>query len=354
MIKIQVLKAFNGDSIHIHFRDSNGILRNILIDGGPEKAYQFKNKKGKLESGDLGRLIDQLKVKNQVIDLLILTHVDDDHIGGLLKWFKKDSEAKNYIQKVWFNSGRLISEYFAQDDTEKNDLDLGNATGLDTSIKQGVDFEEFLEENDLWERRLIHSSDELELFGLNFTFLSPDIYKLEALLGKWEKEVPIAETSGRDDYGRSIEKHIQEDVFKEDSSIHNGSSIVFILENNGKRAVFLGDSHPTQVANHLRSIGYSAEMPLQAEFIKISHHGSKANTNYELLELIDTDSFIISSNGEIHQLPDKQCLARIINHNNKAKIYFNYPEKIPTIFKDEDFRAFPNFQALGTENGFKL
>ncbi|MFA0960377.1 ComEC/Rec2 family competence protein [Roseivirga sp. BDSF3-8] len=353
-MKINMLKAFNGDSIHIFFKDSEGVLRNILIDGGPGNTYQFKNKKDKQEAGELQKLIRDIKSKHQIIDLLILTHVDDDHIGGLLKWFKNDKEAKYLIKKVWFNSGRLISEYFGEENTEENALSLGDATGLDTSIRQGVKFEEFLEENDLWERRLIHSSKKLKLFDFKLTFLSPDIDKLKVLLGKWEKEAPITETSGKDDYGWSLEKHIQEDFFKEDTSVHNGSSIGFILEYNGKRGVFLGDAHPNQIAECLRSLGYSERKPLEAEFLKVSHHGSKANTNYELLELIDTDNYIISSNGDKHQLPDKQCLARIVNHNNKAKIYFNYPEKIPVIFKDEDYNAFPDFQAMSAENGFTL
>lgn len=353
MLKVQVLQALNGDCILLTLEEE-GFVKNILIDGGPGKTYQFKNKKGKQEAGDLQKLVNGLRAKGQFIDLLVLTHVDDDHIGGLLKWFKKDKEAKDLIKKVWFNSGRLISEYLGGENNEENDFSLGDATGLDTSIKQGVNFEEFLQGNGLWERRLIHSSDELVLYGLKITFLSPDMNKLRDLLGKWEKEAPITETSGKDDYGWSLKKHIQEDVFKEDTSIHNGSSIGFVLEYNGKRAVFLGDAHPTQVANRLRDLGYGKEMPLEAEFLKVSHHGSKANTSYELLELIDTNSYIISSNGDIHQLPDKQCLARIINHNNKARLYFNYPEKIPVIFKEEDYDAFSDFQALSAENGFTL
>lgn len=353
-MNIHILRAFNGDCIWLNLNDAQGESRNILIDGGPGNAYQFKNKKGKQEAGDLQNLIAQLRNEDQFIDLLILTHVDDDHIGGLLKWFKKDKEAKDLIKKVWFNSGRLISDYFGEENNEENHLSLGDATGLDTSIKQGVNFEEFLQENGLWERRLIHSSNVLELFGFKLTFVSPDINKLKNLLVKWEKEAPITETSGKDDYGWSLEKHIQEDVFKEDASIHNGSSIGFILEYNGKRGVFLGDAHPIQVANTLRSLGYTEKAPLKAEFLKVSHHGSKANTSYDLLELIDTNSYIISSNGDKHQLPDKQCLARIINHNSNASIYFNYPEKIPVIFKDEDYDAFPDFQALSAENGFTL
>ncbi len=351
---VNILKAFNGDLLWLTLHNNNDTITNIIIDSGPGNAYQFKNKKGKLQAGELQKLINYLRENGQFVDLLILTHVDDDHIGGLLKWFKKDEDAKNLIKKVWFNSGRLIAEHFKQEDTEENVLFVDHYDGFDTSIKQGAKFEDLLEENNLWDRRLIKALDQIEVFGLKFHFLSPDYYKLDALLGKWNKEAPITDTSGKNDYGFSLNEHISHDVFVEDKSIHNGSSIGFILDYNGKKAVFLGDAHPIQVTESLKDLGYSREEPLKAEFLKVSHHGSKANTNYELLELIDTDNYIISSNGDKHQLPDKQSLARIINHNNKAKICFNYPEMINEIFKPEDYEAFPGFLALDIEKGFKL
>lgn len=32
------------------------------------------------------------------MDLVILTHIDDDHIDGFLKWFGKDKEAIRYVK----------------------------------------------------------------------------------------------------------------------------------------------------------------------------------------------------------------------------------------------------------------
>ncbi|MDR0824203.1 MAG: hypothetical protein LBN74_03865 [Prevotella sp.] len=68
------------------------------------------------------QLVLCIKSQNEFIDLLILTHVDDDHIGGVLKWFEQDVDAKDLVKKVWFNSGRLIFEYFKQIEIEENFL----------------------------------------------------------------------------------------------------------------------------------------------------------------------------------------------------------------------------------------
>src|SRR5690606_14407471 len=95
------LQALNGDSIFISFLE-NDIPRNILIDGGIGNTYiNTSNIKG-----DLHKVIDRIRNDEQFIDLLILTHFDDDHIGGILRWLNKDKEASNLIRKVWFNSGK--------------------------------------------------------------------------------------------------------------------------------------------------------------------------------------------------------------------------------------------------------
>lgn len=350
---LNVLQANNGDSFHINI-PFNKEIANILIDGGTGNTYQFKNKKGKQEAGALKKLVEELKEKEEKIDLLILTHVDDDHIGGILKWFENDKGASNYIKKVWFNSGRLISEAFEKPVIKENDISLNSIDGYDTSIKQGATFEKLIEKKGIWDRKIIKGITEIEECGVKFTVLSPSLEKLEALLTKWEKEEPITETSAKNDYDLTVKVHIENDSFAEDKSIHNGSSISFILEYEDKKLLFMGDAHPQVIVDNLSELGYSKDSPLEVEFLKISHHGSKANTSHELLEMIDTNKYIISSNGDKHQLPDKQCLSRIINHNNKAEFFFNYPELIDKIFSEEDYVENPEFEVVGLNNPIKL
>ncbi|HJE03674.1 MAG TPA: MBL fold metallo-hydrolase [Aliarcobacter thereius] len=93
-MEIKFLKANNGDSIHISFGN-----KNILIDTGTGATYLSKPN-GRPQNGELKSLINKLQSKNEKIDLLIITHWDDDHIGGVLKWFKEDFEsAKSMINQ---------------------------------------------------------------------------------------------------------------------------------------------------------------------------------------------------------------------------------------------------------------
>ena len=83
---IKFLQAFNGDCILISLKDDNGFNRNILVDGGIGETYKLdKRNKGKPIYGPLKTIITNLKDNHKIIDLLILTHNDDDHIGGILK-----------------------------------------------------------------------------------------------------------------------------------------------------------------------------------------------------------------------------------------------------------------------------
>jgi len=353
-MKIQLLQANYGDAIHLRVREKHNLYRNILIDGGTKDTWTFKNKKNKTEDGALKKFVEQIRDKKEFIDLLILTHIDDDHIGGVLKWFEDDEQAKDLVKKVWFNSGRLISEYFQQPENEDNLLVIHTEKSLDTSVKQGAVFEDFIEENKMWDRRLIKSGDFIELFGLKFTILSPSEEKLKKLLTKWEKEKPILFTSGKSDYKDDLSTLIETDKFKSDDSVPNGSSIAFMVENEDRKILFLGDAHPQPIIDTLRNAGYSTKKPLHADFVKLSHHGSKKNTNNTLLDLIQSDNFMVSTSGGVHGLPDKTCLARIINKKPHVNLYFNYPDLAEEIFLEQDFKEFPDFKVCNAQDQIEI
>ncbi|MPM69267.1 hypothetical protein SDC9_116211 [bioreactor metagenome] len=345
-MEFKLLKANDGDAIHLRTKDEKGRFYNILIDGGTCATYSSKNKKGKSEPGELKQLIEHIKRQNEFIDLLILTHVDYDHIGGILMWFKQDADAKGLVKKVWFNSGRLIFEYFQQKEIEENLLKIKYISCSNTSIAQGVTFEDFIEDNNIWDRRIIKSGDELSMSGLKFTILSPSKDKLQLLLCKWEKESPISDTSRTSDYSSSLSELINSDSFTEDDSIHNGSAIAFVVEKQKKRILFLSDAHPQTIIDSLERLGYSPKTPLKVDFVKLSHHGSKLNTSIELLNHIQSDNFLISSKGSKHKLPDKRCLSRIIKNKKHVNLYFNYPELTSNIFTEKDFLDYPNFSIV--------
>jgi beta-lactamase superfamily II metal-dependent hydrolase len=350
MINIKFLRANNGDSILINFEDGeNG--RNILIDGGTQETYKYiERRTNRLIDGDLKVEIDKIKKNYQKIDLLVLTHVDDDHIGGFLSMFGDEEFEIDMISEVWFNSGKLISSYFMQPIIEENVLEINKINGFDTSIEDGIIFEDIIESHKIWRKKLIKSGDVIDKFGLIFKILSPSELNLKGLLNKWKKYEPDLDTSPENDYHIPLKELVKNDKFRSESEPQNGSSIAFILTFDTKNFVFLSDAHTQPIIDTLKNeFKYSENNQLKAEFVKISHHGSKYNTNTNLLKLINTSTFVISTDGSENGHPNKITLARIIKNKETPIILFNYPHLIEKIFLEKDYEDY-NFIVDNTAN----
>jgi len=338
---IKSLKAFHGDSFLVTF-ESDGINRNILVDSGPPRTYS---------RGGLKREFNRIKESNEKIDLWIISHIDDDHIGGITRFFEHEDENRELIRKVWFNSGQLIADFLGTKLTDNRNLSLILRSDPNLSVGQGITLESKLKELDCWEQRVIYNEcNPIDFLGSKITILSPDIYALEKLNKKWETEKGDVFLSGdRSDFSVPITT-LNDKEFEEDSSPTNESSISILFEFNKKKVLFLADAHPTTIVSSLKKLGYSKENPIKIDLMKVSHHGSKGNTSPELLNLIKCNQFFISTNGNRNGLPDKESIARIIAANSgKTHLFFNY-DIFADMFLPEDKGNY-NFECKYLENG---
>lgn len=349
---IKFLKANNGDCIFISFVDNKQVKKNILIDGGMPQTYYNSTTN---DYGELYYLIEEIKKNKNTkekIDLLILTHIDEDHIGGVLTWLSMDVDAPNLIEKVWFNSGLTIAKHFEVKENEDLKIPLDQVNETETSVRKGKIFEQFIERHGIWNKEIIKEGITFDFAGVTLEILSPNESLLNKLLKEHKKPIHkyFTETKSND-WAKNIKEFIDEEKginFKQskDYSVTNGSSISFLLTYQKKSFLFLGDSHPEVILNYLNRKGFTKEgKKLEIEFVKISHHGSCKNTTKELLEVIDTNNYIISTSGEFHAHPHKRTLSRIIDVNPKATIYFNYDEVRKGIFLEKDFEDFKDFYA---------
>ncbi len=339
MVKIKFLEAGNGDCIHLSFNIGE-ITKNIIIDGGVEQTYYSKSTN---TFGELYSEINSIRKQNEFIDLLILTHIDNDHICGLLKWFELDDKAHELIKNVWFNSGKLIATYLNEPENEGLRVGLKIFSDPQTGIKEAIEYEDYLIKKEIWDQKVIIEGQEFEECGVKIQILSPNEAQLKRLLKEYkEKTGDSAYTAGREkDWNKNIKDFIEEEMrsdfkFNQDSSVKNGSSISFFLTLNDKRFLFLADSHPKGIVTQLKTLGFSKDKPLEVEVMKVSHHGSKANTNKELLEIIKTENYIISTDSSGHNHPNKRTLARILNVNPNAIFHFNYEHVRNDMFSDQD------------------
>ncbi len=212
----------------------------------------------------------------------------------------------------------------------------------------------------------MYPSEPLNLLGAKITILSPNENGLKSLnedWEKWEKEHPDL-SSGRsgstvNDYSCTVEELLKRFV-KEDKRVTNESSIAFLLEYNQKKVLFLADSHPSVIVESLKGLSYSKDNKLIVDYVKLSHHGSRENMSFELLEIIDCQKYIISTNGT-KNFPNKETLVRIIcneERDDSQRVYFifNYGENIfGNMFTDEDKEKY-NFECFfsNVSNGYEV
>src|ERR1700743_101642 len=215
---IQFLPAYNGDSIYITYQHE-GLPVHILIDGGTALTYESKGKKNEIIDGALKSLITRLKEVNQKISLMILTHIDDDHIGGILKWVERDAEAVGMIETIWFNSGRKIAKLLGETVMRIPEITLVPETTTETGINQGVTFEKNIRDKGIWDESVIRQQQTLTFRGLEFKILSPSTANLKELHDKWEKERSDTFTSVETDYDQSLEHHLANIISNPDEGI---------------------------------------------------------------------------------------------------------------------------------------
>lgn len=336
-VKVRLLQANHGDCILVTHEDNQGVF-NLLIDGG--NAATFKYGPRRRYDGHLCKILDEIKAKKQFIDLVILTHIDDDHIGGLIKAFETPGYLSELTKSIWFNSSRLITDYFRSQEIPENNVILSNS-GYETSVKQGKELESLLDEIGCERYDLIQAGQVIDKGPFKFTILSPSEENLKKLLCIWPEEKHSPETSDAEtDYESTFQELLTQDIFEEDETIANGSSIAFIAEIEGKKMLFLGDAHNKTICESLQTLNYSTDSKLKVEFVKVSHHGSKYNTSCMLLEMIETNHYLISTNGNYHGLPDKRTIARILSTNPTGIISFNYGHRINKILLDNEVEAY--------------
>tara|TARA_B100001179_G_C18601052_1_gene410292 strand:- start:1841 stop:2899 length:1059 start_codon:yes stop_codon:yes gene_type:complete len=331
---IRLLAASYGDSILVSHSSGEGTF-NLLIDGGPAKTFGIGS--GRQRLGPLRIALDEIKGKGQCVNLVILTHIDSDHIQGLIRAFKAKGYLSDLAKQVWLNASSNISNYLNKPEIPENAISLSACDSPETSISEGKTFEQLLSDLDCWRRKIIVAGEVITEGPFKFTILSPTDNNLKKLNCIWPYEHFSANTAGgKNDHHQSISELLENDTFSKDRSPTNGSSIAFILEVGQKKILFLGDSYACTIVESLENLGHTKENKLVVDYVKLSHHGSSRNTSVEMLDLIECRSYLISTDGTRHGHPHKRTLARILDAHSENIIYFNYKDAFKGILSTSE------------------
>jgi beta-lactamase superfamily II metal-dependent hydrolase len=323
MFTIEMLPAERGDCLWITYGET-GDLHHIVIDGGPLETIQAL-------VPDLERRIKAVPGGANRIELLVVTHIDADHIQGVVSLLSQPSRL-TVFRDIWFNGWRHVSETLGAPDGERlgalldgqsrwnKAFDGGPVVVPDASVAAGLPVKKLAG-------------------GMTLTLLSPNSDGLAAIAKAWVKEataaglVPGHGAEIPKSWKRSEILGFDPDVlaatkYRRDPSPANFSSIAFIASYKNRHVLFGADAHAEVIEQSLARLGTG---PHRFNAVKAAHHGSKGNHTMSMLGQVTAKRWLISTNGAKFHHPDAAALARIVATQTKPTFYFNYVSDEPQL-----------------------
>lgn len=327
--KIHILPACHGDAFILDLwrGEEHGI---IVVDSGPHIAR---------------REILKNFYNYDTINLMVITHFDDDHIAGIKRYAQEvcvQGKVWN-VCEMWVNNSKAYPVEIDTDQSLKQATTLADALSL---ISQRYpDF--------VWEP-YISEGHALHLGFADIEVVSPPLDYEKYMIERLKKEanlsedvetettdpltIPLADLAKNPDHEPNLEDY---------DELANATSIAFIVKNDDFSMLMLGDSYPQNIERYMRKT-YSDQKKLKVKYVKVSHHGSLINSSTTLYDIIDCNNFIISTNGKTYGHPDREAIAKIVCHPHRSKdkihIYLNYPEDTYKRFLNEGEEETYNFE----------
>jgi len=326
---LKMLMAGNGDAITISFKGDGDCWRNVLIDGGNGKDCYLTH---------LRKVAVNIVEQGQQIDLLVITHIDQDHIKGIIYLTREMAAGKSELKddlvaKYWFNSA--LSEKIFQNDPKLFDI----------SAAEMREFEEFLHNrsDERWDiKDPVFNPSFRELHGACLTILSPNSEILQAFIETY-RDQDIATLSN--DYDRSLKELYAMEIKKFedgnedlDDKLENAMSIAFLFEHHSTSILYLGDAIPMVIDPAIKELLAARGLDkLTVGAVKLSHHASRKSISFGFLSLVATNKYLVSANGKKAALPNKATFAKILMNEHRdisqhIEFYFNHPD-FSAIFK---------------------
>ncbi len=314
MFTIELLPAQRGDCLWLTYGDESD-PHHVVVDAGPSETIE-----GLVP--ELERRIGSLRGRENRIELLTVSHIDTDHIQGVVSLLSEPRRLRLF-RDVWFNGYEHITSTLGGPDGERL------TAALDTDRRR-------------WNREFrggpVVVPDEGDLprivlrGGLELTLLSPTPKGLEKLVPKWERECKKAGLIPGE--GAAVPRRWQREgilgfdpdqlarrQYSRDRAEANGSSIAFVARYGTESVLCAADAHAEVLETSLDRLGHG---PHRFTAVKLSHHGSRRNLSPGLLSRIRSKHWLVSTNGANFNHPDLDALARVVVTQTKPTFHLNY------------------------------
>jgi hypothetical protein len=305
MFEIEALKAKHGDCLLLRWGAPQA-PRLAVVDGGPDLTYTTA----------LKPRLEALKRNGRIsIDLLMLSHIDDDHISGLIDLLEaiEAGDMPVDIDLAWFNhlEGLLDGPLpqGTQAVTAAVHAGFGGRGGgqgqwedkVLASVPQGQDLLRLLKLRGL-DTTLNHPYAQLvmrglapkvaQVAGLDLTPIAPGYKAVEALRKVWKEKRKDGVTAAY-----------------RDRSPYNLSSIVVVAEYAGKTMLLTGDALGRDVIEGLEAARYpKRDGRWHFDLIKLPHHGSRNNVTQGFFETVTADKYLVSGDQVRFPNPNEDAM----------------------------------------------
>jgi hypothetical protein len=316
MLKLRVIQAEFGDCLLLEY-GSVAAPRFLLIDGGPDQIYPLHLKS---ELGAVAAVGGRL-------DLVVLSHVDADHIVGLLDLFAdiraqraNDEPEIIAVDGIWFNefsrtvdpNGVIAPRFQAlvsamhshgqpmvMSDMSLDSIGQGHQLHLLTQtlgLAANQSFADAMVRTD--------TATPVTLDNLTLRVVGPTADNLAKLQQEWEDWLDKHEPDA-----------VSGDPFvagMTDRSVPNLSSIMLHAEADGKTMLLTGDGRGDHLLDGLKETGLGgSDGSIHVDLLKMPHHGSARNVTKKFFTQVTADNYVISANGK-HDNPDLATLIWLV------------------------------------------
>lgn len=337
---LEALPAQYGDCLLLHYgSDEKPGL--VLIDGGPGDVWEDS-------------LEPRLKAIAATrpgfrINLMMVSHIDDDHVVGLMKFtgaWREEVEADrdwDYpVRQVWHNSFERVSNAKDLDAVKASVTASTGAASIDEVDLADAGFEDALDRRDAVKvlasvakgKRLRDDLDALQGAGVPVTVNEgfdghlvrpghgPSVpYKLGPEL-TLHIVAPLAAqlTALQLEFAKELKADAALAAYT-DSSVPNLSSIAAVATFQGKKILLTGDARGDYLKQGLKQEGQlDANGKLHVDIFKLPHHGSDRNIDIDFFQDITADHYVASADGTFVN-PDRPTLEMLIEARGKDANY---------------------------------
>ncbi|MDQ3897121.1 MAG: hypothetical protein M3326_07740 [Actinomycetota bacterium] len=335
MLRLEMLPAEHGDALLLEYGKGTEVTHRTLVDGGPENAY----------AGVRRRLLEIPPAADGMrhLELLVVSHVDADHIDGVVKMLQDDDLALS-VGDVWFNDWNHLATLEKAKRPDHLGPEAGEFLGalLDMNGRPwnaafGMAGVMVPEEPDEPLQRWTTPG------GLSLTVVSPTVDTLITLRSNWKSAIEAAGFSPGD--RTSAVRQFQSrrwakapeklgDERRRDTLDHaeaNASSIALVAEFGGRRLLLGADAFAdvlrAGLQRWLHEAGDPADGRVPLDAFKLPHHGSENNMTPQLMGVLASDDYLISTNGKRFRHPNREAIDLVLAGHVRSKrpvLLFNY------------------------------